>query len=283
MTDEKISELPVATSVASPDVIPVVQGGITKRADVSLIGSFPSVNIARVDPSGSDSAGTVGDLSKPFLTVQGSINAIESGSYANPIIDIGNPGDDLNEDLTTSLPNLHFKASDERFAPFHSLSCSSDGTYLQFTHINLSGGIAANSTGGLSVDCHDSYIGNLTNTSGPIFVSGAAGSKGSIYGTVSCPGFNIYIINMDGDGLIGNLVIDSAGSNVVLRSATVNVLTAAASISLTDARIVTNSAGITPTYTDVLLAGRSIIFPDADPHLAGAGYWSAGILTRSNG
>ncbi len=36
MADTKISELPVATSIASPDVAPVVRGGVTMQADVSL-------------------------------------------------------------------------------------------------------------------------------------------------------------------------------------------------------------------------------------------------------
>ncbi len=38
MADVKISELPVATSIASPDIAPIVQGGVTKKADVSLFG-----------------------------------------------------------------------------------------------------------------------------------------------------------------------------------------------------------------------------------------------------
>ncbi len=38
MVDEKISELTAATSVSSPDVVPVVQSGVTKKADVSLFG-----------------------------------------------------------------------------------------------------------------------------------------------------------------------------------------------------------------------------------------------------
>ncbi len=39
-------------------------------------GSFLSTNIARVDASGDDGTGTVGDLTKPFLTVQAAIDAI---------------------------------------------------------------------------------------------------------------------------------------------------------------------------------------------------------------
>ncbi len=90
--DVKISELPVATSIASPDVAPIVQGGVTRQADVSLFGgSFLSAETARVDPSGDDSTGTIGDLTKPFLTTQGAIDAFEliSPLPSNPIILIG--------------------------------------------------------------------------------------------------------------------------------------------------------------------------------------------------
>ncbi len=41
MVDTKISELPAATAIASPDVAPIVQGGVTKKADVSLFGKPP--------------------------------------------------------------------------------------------------------------------------------------------------------------------------------------------------------------------------------------------------
>ncbi len=39
--DTKFSELPFATAVASPDFVAVVQGGDSKRADVSLFGKPP--------------------------------------------------------------------------------------------------------------------------------------------------------------------------------------------------------------------------------------------------
>ncbi len=90
--DVKISELPVATSIASPDVAPIVQGGVTKQADVSLFGgSFLSAETVRVDPSGDDATGVVGNLTKPFATTQGAIDAFEliSPLPSNPIIMIG--------------------------------------------------------------------------------------------------------------------------------------------------------------------------------------------------
>jgi hypothetical protein len=33
----------------------------------------------------------------------------------------------------------------------------------------------------------------------------------------------------------------------------------------------------------LLLDSDSIIFPESDPHIAGAAYWVAGVLTKSNG
>ncbi len=93
MDDTKISELPVATAIASPDVAPIVQGGVTKKADVSLFGgSFLSNEIVRVDPVyGDDSTGTIGNLNKPFSTTQSAIDAFEllSTLPKNPIILIG--------------------------------------------------------------------------------------------------------------------------------------------------------------------------------------------------
>ncbi len=92
MADVKISELPPATAIASPDVTPVVQGGVTKKADVSLFGgAFLSAETVRVDPSGDDATGVVGNLTKPFATTQGAIDAFEliSPLPSNPIILIG--------------------------------------------------------------------------------------------------------------------------------------------------------------------------------------------------
>jgi len=37
MSQRKISQLPAATVVAGPDLVPIVQGGTTKRATVALL------------------------------------------------------------------------------------------------------------------------------------------------------------------------------------------------------------------------------------------------------
>ncbi len=73
---------------------------------------FLSANIARVDASGNDSTGIVGDLSNPFLTVQAAINAIESLDPIPdwPLIEIGNFDNNF-EEITTSLRTLAIRGT----------------------------------------------------------------------------------------------------------------------------------------------------------------------------
>ncbi len=123
--DVKISELPVATAIASPDVAPIVQGGVTKQADVSLFGSFLSHATARVDPSGNDGTGTVGDLGKPFLTVQATINAVAALDPAPAYVTIQVGINHFAEDVTISFrsPKIVFEGvSAGKSQPFDSLT-----------------------------------------------------------------------------------------------------------------------------------------------------------------
>ncbi len=250
MADTKISELPVATAIASPDVAPVVQGGITKQANVSLfVGSFLSANIARVDLSGNDSTGTVGDLNKPFLTVQGAIGAFEAGSFISPTIDIG--ANQFTEDVTTSLQVLSFVGVGLSSNPYNSLTCTEPtnqvSIFLTLVSAN-SGPISSVSSGGLEVEVISSLVGEITNSAGPITLFCFGNPE--LQGTISAPGFGI---NINGPATVSAPVfIDSAGSAVTVKNCVVS-LEAAASITLIDSRLVYNNAGITPTYADVLL------------------------------
>lgn len=77
---------PNANTVNSLQTVPLALGGITNGDFLSFngtsivpvltpSGSVLAENAVRVDPSGSDITGTLGDLSKPFLTIQAAINA----------------------------------------------------------------------------------------------------------------------------------------------------------------------------------------------------------------
>ncbi len=85
----------VATIDATTNVLTGDGAGnaIDSGSAIGDLGSLLSLNTARVDASGSDETGTIGNLSKPFLTVQAAVDAIiaqESFDSSIPYcIDVG--------------------------------------------------------------------------------------------------------------------------------------------------------------------------------------------------
>ncbi len=284
MADTKISELPVATAIASPDVAPIVQGGVTMQADVSLFGSsFLSSNIARVDPSGDDATGTFGDLSKPFLTVQAAIDAIQAlvPVPIQPVIDIG--ANSYSEDVSTTLASINFvgaggwgpNVSDDESAPsaFQSLTASPSVSNFRLYLFNVGIGDDTNHQNIISSKALTLYLGpgasvnDITVASGKSVNILGQGTKYNqvVTGTVTATG--------------GVQLQDLKALNVVAGSSSVNLLgcelillTSASSVALTDSRISTNNAGITPTYTDLMLNPAGMDFstlPTSQPSEVG--------------
>lgn len=91
-------------------VVPEGEGG----------GTFLISETARVDPSGNDSTGVVGDILKPFLTVQAALEAHVTAESTKPVILFGVV--DYFEDLTTSLTQIFFIGIAELTSPFNSLT-----------------------------------------------------------------------------------------------------------------------------------------------------------------
>ncbi len=239
---------------------------------------FQSASIARVDPSGDDSTGRVGELTLPFLTVQGAIDAIEDGSFQNPTIDVG--ASVFTEDVTTALLSLSFLGTGLNSTPYNSITFTEANESISIFLVNLAanaGPISAATAGTLSVEIINSLVSDIINTAGPLQVLAYGNSE--LQSNIGAPGFAVTIVGPN--NATGNVQLDSAGSAVTVKNCTV-ALIAAASIILIDSRLVENDAGITPTYADVLLANP--IFPDSDPHIAGAGYWGiADVFTKSTG
>ncbi len=92
----------VATIDATTNVLVGDGAGnaIDSGSAIADLGSLLSLNTARVDASGSDETGSIGNLSKPFLTVQAAIDAFVSLSDSSTqfVIDFGN--NQFYEDLT---------------------------------------------------------------------------------------------------------------------------------------------------------------------------------------
>ncbi len=196
---------------------------------ITPITEFLSANIARVDPSGSDSTGTVGDLSKPFLTVQAAINAIAvaltSSDYA--VIDIGDNhfSQNLTIDNTAgNFPVLIFKGvtnngnSNDNSIAYTKLTITADGNR---TDIRLKDC----SSGEILTDSQLVMLLDNANFQGNVIRSTSSGSNkltiGSIYGTSTLPGTitadttDILIYGMTADGPGGSL-ITSANRSVTI-------------------------------------------------------------------
>jgi hypothetical protein len=271
MPDAKISALPAASSVADADLVPVVQGGVTKKGTRGLVNQFLSANTARVDPSGNDSTGTIGDLTKPFLTVQAALTKFEtSGAPSDALIDVGN--NSFTEDLTTSLTHIQFLGnSEENNYAFNSIHFTEPSRGIVLTVLSVSvGPISSDSTGRVIIGAENAYLNGLT-CNGEVFIdSNAGGSRWDfgmtangqiqlsgfhVRGPISAPGFDIRIRTRAHDVYVPD--INSIGSNVyatgsLLGNVTCGILT------LADSRVTGTNNATSTVYADVLLKGTSL-------------------------
>ena len=244
--------------------------------------SFLSVNTARVDPSGNDSTGVVGDLGKPFLTVQASINAIQNiGNFSvPPLIDVGN--NLFLEDVTTSLSDLAFRASGVAGggsgSPFNSITL----TNIQASRLYLLDCLVfaistASST--FTIYAYNAYMaGDVTLTQpSQITIYGYNGSE--FNGTVNGDADTTLEIN-DFNSLENEINLGPLGQ-VTANNVRLNNVGVVGLLTLSDSRIVGSNAASVTTYADVMFT--NIVFPNSDPHVAGAGYWVGGTFTKSAG
>ncbi len=236
MADTKISELPNATSVDSPDLVPIVQAGETKKAAVSLfqlflkfIGlDFTGATWQFVNASGmwTDTIGNdnflLGVLAGAVLTDPGHANTafgFKAFEAAHTIGD-GNVG-----------VGQHVFNTRDVTGSFNTLVGSL--AHLSDENINNAVGVGENVNVG----------------EGSIAIGGAtrAGGIGGI--TI---GYNVTNnddhIAVIGDDLLTDISFGSTSGNAILHG-----------------------------------KGDAIVFPDSDPHVAGAAYWVLGVLTRSAG
>ncbi len=214
MDDTKISELPVASSIASPDVAAIVQGGVTKQADVSLFGgSF--TNVFTVDQNGN------------FQTVQAAINAIAIlATGLNPpdavVIDIGVNSftESLTLDNSTGIwPIIIFKGvtNNANYDEFNSfaftlLAITGDGNQLDIR-------IKDCACGQIFTDSPLVVIYDNGNSSGNAIVSTATNGGltiGSMYGGGN--GFPGAVTANDTDILLFGITADAPGGSVVTSS-----------------------------------------------------------------
>ncbi len=213
MADEKISELPSATSVNASDMVPIVQSGTTKRAAANLFNS--STNIYTVDVSGD------------FQTVQAAIDAIAAlASGDDPpdavAIDIGVNSftESLTLDNSSGDPwpivifkgvtnNGNYDNNATQSLAFGTLAITGDGNQLDIR-------IKDCACGSISTDSPLVVIYDNGNSNGnPIFSTATNGglTLGSMYGGGN--GFPGAITANDTDILLSGITSDAPASTPV--------------------------------------------------------------------
>ncbi len=219
MADTKISELPVATAIAPPDVAPIVQGGVTKQANISLFkGSF--TNIYTVDARGD------------FQTVQAAIDAIAVLAAGNDppdavVIDIG--VNSFTEALTLdnstgTWPIIIFKGvtnngnydPDDNSRPFNQLTITGNGNQLDLRFKDCCiGGIHTDSPLVILFDSangHGESITSLYNGGNGLAVGSMYGGGNGFTGTIRADDTDTLLFGITADAPGGSLVTSANGS-----------------------------------------------------------------------
>ncbi len=298
MADVKISELPSATSIASPDVAPIVQGGVTKQADVSL---FNSLKASLILHSAANQTNVPYNFQNAGIVVYDSDNSEIFrlwSSFLSDSIFIGSAAGEATDGTTSESQNTVLGG----FAFRHNTD-GSDNTAVGFQSLtsNLSGnsntGIGSNAlsslaTGDNNVAVGDSALGNADGISDSVAIGAGvdfnsnkcvvigSGATGDEFDELVAIGYNA---NAQGgaDAIAIGSGAQTNGENAI-------AIGSAASAS-NDNTIVIGNGDITDFYggNDGQAIfhglGDAMVFPDSDPHIAGAGYWLAGVLTRSSG
>ncbi len=260
MADVKISGLPVATAIASPDVTPIVQGGVTKQADVGLFAGL---------------SGSITNQQIAFgngTSIMGSDNLKWDGQILQ-----------VQDDATAH--NLFVGFQENPFGPISGTHNTGIGIDVLDTLTTGSDNVAIGFNAGSTFD---------TASENVCIGSGAFAENNSSFATVIGKDATA---DADSGVAIGNSARASGLESVAIghtaHALADNTMVLGAFGAITDIYCgfrTSNSTATATVHADIFTArtgfigdGSQIIFPDSDPHIAGAGYWLAGILTRSNG
>jgi len=260
--------------------------------------SLLEFEVARVDASGNDGTGTVGDLGKPFLTVQAAINAIEAGSFSNPLIDIGN--NSFAEDLTTSLAFISFKGDHPYNVLCNSLTFTEPTDFVEVDFFSLAHyGLTTFSTdGGIFILVSSGATLGSFNVAGDFEIE--SDGAGLIQGTITLStSDSITITNFY--QLENDITIVAGTGSFTANFSRISAVTSAVSTTLKDSRIIGSDGSSATIISDVFLkqqmsitrnnAGFKLVNDETTPGAskvygtdgAGAKGWQAGGTSGYSG
>ncbi len=264
MADTKISELPVATAIASPDVAPIVQGGVTKQADVSLFNNLVASLILRSSGDSND------PVTHPYTVNNSGIIVKDANDMEVFRLWATDPVNDQ---------SLYIGAGAGANAiPFPLPGSDSISAEVVIGYNAMSAATSANDNVAIGANAGGSSL--ITGASN-VFVGYQAGASDDVNASTSV-GFTATV---GGDSSVAIGAGASAGSSGFDNSIAIGYQ----ALALNDANSAhIGNSSIANAYFgegNAILHGKgdAIVFPDSDPHVAGAAYWVLGVLTRSAG
>ncbi len=248
MADVKISELPEATSVDSPDLVPIVQAGSTKKSTVSLFQAF--LKFIGLDFTGS---------TWQFINDSG----IWADATNNDNFLLGPlAGDQLTAPGTTNT-GFGFKA----FEPTQTIGQGNTGVGQKVFNTRSVAG-SFNTLVGSLAKLSDENISNAVGIGENVSVGDTSIAIGGVAeaGGVGSITIGYLLTNNEDDSIAIGGYADVGNHTATIGSST------------------TTDFYANPLGTSILHGkGDAIVFPDSDPHIVGAAYWVAGALVRSAG
>ncbi len=175
MSDTTISNLPIATAIASPDITAVVQGGVTKRADVSLFGS-------------SSSWGAISGTLSNQTDLQSALDLKENVSDAGTTAKVSSANFSTSNTSLTDITGLSFAASANTL--YH-IECDLFGQCSGTAGMVIALGFSASGAVGQGASYGITSAGSMTstnqalgNTSSSYWTTNATDSTAFFVGTV---------------------------------------------------------------------------------------------------
>ncbi len=251
---------------------------IDSGSAIGDLGSLLTANTARVDASGSDETGTIGNLSKPFLTVQAAIAAIlaqESfDSSAIYVIDIG--ANQFGEDLAIdSSCCLLFKGAsagvvpdgNSLSVPWISLTLTASATILVKDCVLGPTGITTSEDLNLMLDNVDVGGNPITSTgTGTLVVMSPSNS-----------GYNVQTITADDISTLRVIGLISKGNN----GGDINVANSSPDILVRNC-VGASSSGTDPDVFDIVCGGTGPSVNVVNSTMRNIDLGTGGFLTLIN-
>jgi hypothetical protein len=297
MEDTKFSDLDPVTAVASPDFVAVVKGGVSKRADVSL---FNSLKASLVLHSAANQTSVPYNFQNSGIVVYDSDNSEVFrlwSSFLSDSIFIGSSAGEATD-------GTHAEAQNTAIGGFtfrHNID-GTNNTAIGFQSLlanlgNSNTAIGSNAlssleTGNNNVAIGDSALQNADGISDSVGIGLSTDSDSSrsiLIGSGANCSSSIGAIGIGYHAAPKGAASVAIGSGSATNADNSIVVGPGISAPATDNLSIIGNSDATDFYAGsdgqciIHGLGDAIVFPDSDPHVAGAAYWVLGVLTRSAG